>query len=239
MKKGWSSFMDRRVKERLVGATILMVLAVLIVPELLSGPKRAPKVAPPTQSTVSEPVRNVTVDLTTNKQAPAEDDTASAAAPSSQAETDSVVTSDASASQAPMPQAAHEPVTPPSIATLQAQQPAPQGSLAVENSPSIPKSAPPSSKNSAPHAVSRDLGQADGSHHRWAAQIGSFASRANAEKLEHQLKAQSFSAYIVSSGAGRSLLYRVRVGPMPDRAAAERVIAKLHKEGHTASVVTP
>ncbi len=29
--------MDRRVKERLVGATILMMLVVLIVPELLSG----------------------------------------------------------------------------------------------------------------------------------------------------------------------------------------------------------
>ena len=32
--------MDRRVKERLVGATILVVLIVLIVPELLSGPDR-------------------------------------------------------------------------------------------------------------------------------------------------------------------------------------------------------
>ena len=30
--------MDRRVKERLVGASILVVLVVLIVPELLSGP---------------------------------------------------------------------------------------------------------------------------------------------------------------------------------------------------------
>ena len=36
--------MDRRVKERLIGATILVALIVLIVPELLSGPKR-PRVA--------------------------------------------------------------------------------------------------------------------------------------------------------------------------------------------------
>ena len=34
--------MDRRVKERLVGASILVVLIVLIVPELLSGPAPAP-----------------------------------------------------------------------------------------------------------------------------------------------------------------------------------------------------
>ena len=31
--------MDRRVKERLIGASILVALVVLVVPELLSGPK--------------------------------------------------------------------------------------------------------------------------------------------------------------------------------------------------------
>ncbi len=38
--------MERPVKERLVGATILVALIVLIVPEMLSGPKR-PASAPP------------------------------------------------------------------------------------------------------------------------------------------------------------------------------------------------
>ena len=39
--KADTSSMDRRVKERLVGASILVVLIVLIVPELLSGPPSA------------------------------------------------------------------------------------------------------------------------------------------------------------------------------------------------------
>ena len=69
MKQGWSSFMDRRLKERLAGATILVVLIVLIVPELLSGPKRAVP-ARPSPSSATEPVRNVTVDLATNKAMP-------------------------------------------------------------------------------------------------------------------------------------------------------------------------
>ena len=43
--------MDRRVKERLVGATILGVLIVLLVPELLSGPKPA---AAPTANPASK-----------------------------------------------------------------------------------------------------------------------------------------------------------------------------------------
>ena len=58
--------MDRRVKERLIGATILVVLIVLIVPELLSGPKpRMTAVQPSSSAGPSEAVRNVTVDLTT------------------------------------------------------------------------------------------------------------------------------------------------------------------------------
>src|SRR5260370_40679148 len=72
MKEGWSSVMDRRVKERLVGATILVVLIVLIVPELLSGPKaRVPPVQPPSAAGPAEAVRNVTVDLATSKATPA------------------------------------------------------------------------------------------------------------------------------------------------------------------------
>ena len=57
--------MDRRVKERLIGASILVVLIVLIVPELLSGPAPAP-VAPRPLSTAG-PVRSVTVDLATSQ----------------------------------------------------------------------------------------------------------------------------------------------------------------------------
>ena len=61
--------MDRRVKERLVGASILVVLIVLIVPELLSGPPGpAPvPVGPRLPVSAPEPVRNITVDLATSK----------------------------------------------------------------------------------------------------------------------------------------------------------------------------
>jgi DedD protein len=58
--------MDRRVKERLVGASILAVLIVLVVPELLSGPVPVPATSGLPVST-PEPVRNVTVDLATSK----------------------------------------------------------------------------------------------------------------------------------------------------------------------------
>jgi DedD protein len=62
---------ERRAKERLIGAGILVGLLVLVVPELLSGPKPAsPKPAdllPSPSDATAEPVRNVTVDLATSR----------------------------------------------------------------------------------------------------------------------------------------------------------------------------
>ncbi len=67
--------------------------------------------------------------------------------------------------------------------------------------------------------------------------MGSFASKTNAEKLLHQLPGSGF--YLVSSGSGASLRYRVRMGPLADRGAAERAATKLKGEGHAATIVTP
>ena len=60
--------MDRRVKERLIGATILVALIVLIVPELLSGPKPAP--VAPLAAGLPSSTRNVSVNLATSKATP-------------------------------------------------------------------------------------------------------------------------------------------------------------------------
>ena len=60
--------MDRRVKERLIGATILVALIVLIVPELLSGPRPAP--LPPLAAGLPNSTRNVLVDLATSNGTP-------------------------------------------------------------------------------------------------------------------------------------------------------------------------
>ncbi|HEY3656756.1 MAG TPA: SPOR domain-containing protein [Steroidobacteraceae bacterium] len=249
--------MDRRVKERLVGATILVVLIVLIVPELLSGPKRSGLAPPPAAVGPAEPVRNVTVDLATSKATPAEEATAASATPqegpSSAAATmssgeaapgdtarDDTAAGDAGAGQAaagvPAPgepgRAASKHAAAPTITTLRAQQPAPP---VLENEPSPPKSAATTSKSGAARAAA----PADTSRHKWAVQIGSFASQANAEKLVRQLKPHESSAYVSSSGKGPSLRYRVRIGPLADRGAAEREQLKLRKEGLSATVVPP
>lgn len=221
MNKGWRGFMDRRVKERLVGATILVVLIVLIVPEMLSGPKRPRNAPPAPPASAADPVRNVTVDLATSRALPAADSSASAAPQPAEQPLAGETTGDRS-----RPPAAAAPT----ITTLQPQQPV--TSVLENDAPpprsgrAIPKAAAP--REAAPSGVAR---------HNWAVQIGSFASYANAEKLERRLKAQSFPAFISSSGAGRTLRYRVRVGPMADRASAEKAVARLRKEGHSATAI--
>jgi DedD protein len=255
--------MDRRVKERLLGATILVVLIVLIVPELLSGPKaRVTPVQPPSAAGPAEAVRNVTVDLATSKATPADNTPASAAPPadsttaagapaSGDAASGSAASGDATASgEAPIAESApgeadagapaltsrlNRTQGNPTIATLKAQQPAHSAEPELESEPPTPRSAAQASKAGNANAAA----PAGASNHHWAVQLGSFASRANAERLVRQRKPRDASLYVSSSGKGTSLRYRVRIGPLADRDAAERMVAKLKREGQSASLVPP
>jgi DedD protein len=189
--------MDRRVKERLIGASILVAFVVLIVPELLSGPKPNAAPVPTLPAAAPEPIRNVTVDLSTSK-APADSEpepAPQAAAPA--------------ASSANLPAAP----TPPSPTQNAVMRPAP-----VESAAPSPTS-----------AVLRS----------WSVQLGSFASRANADNLTRQVKGLGFSVFVLPGGSGTSLRYRVRVGPLADRESAERMAAKLKAAGHAGSLVAP
>jgi DedD protein len=193
--------MDRRVKERLIGASILVALIVLVVPELLSGPKptAAPIFGP--QPITPEPIRNVTVDLATSK-APA--------------------TSDAEPAAIPAPPASAVGAGPAAEAPAAAAPAAPAATL--------PAGAPLESAAQSPISAA---------HAAWAVQLGSFVSRANAENLVHQLKGQGLSVYMSPSGSGQSLRYRVRIGPLADREAAERTVAKVKALGHVSTIVAP
>jgi DedD protein len=241
--------MDRRVKERLIGATILVALIVLIVPELLSGPRPAP--VPPLAAGLPSPTRSVSVNLTTSKAIPepqsADAPTVSPAARETRgggAGASAVGGAEAprsASADAPAPGAAgaganasasgsgmagaSSPGSAPTVATLKAQ----ESGAPVETAIASPTFA-------RERAVGSDAAGAHG-HRVWAVQLGSFASKANAEKLLHQLPGSGF--YLASSGSGASLRYRVRMGPLADRGAAERAVTKLKAEGHPATIVTP
>jgi cell division septation protein DedD len=70
-------------------------------------------------------------------------------------------------------------------------------------------------------------------------QLGSFASRVNAENLTRQVKGQGFSVFVLAGGSGTAVRYRVRVGTLANRESAERMAAKLKALGHVGSLVAP
>jgi cell division septation protein DedD len=120
----------------------------------------------------------------------------------------------------------------PIVTTLKAQEP----SGAALETPASPPKSPVSGSRNAPN----DPAAGPQGRRGWSVQLGSFASRANAERLVHQLQARGGSSlYVSASGSGPSLRYRVRVGPLADRGAAERAAGKLRAAGHPATIVTP
>jgi len=63
-------------------------------------------------------------------------------------------------------------------------------------------------------------------------QAGAFADPANAERLAEKLRGGSYGKVFVRDDriAGRRM-YRVRIGPVPDVAGFDRVVAALERAG--------
>jgi DedD protein len=239
--------MDRRVKERLIGASILVVLIVLVVPELLSGPKSVVPSATPAAifpASAPEPTRNVTLDLATSK-APAnsEVEPAEAAKGGEAAPTPAPSTDGSSSTSAPTstaPTSAEPASTAPTSTASASAAPASAAPTSTASASAAPASVGPAP---APAATAKPVETAAPSpistRAAWAVQLGSFASRTNADNLSRQLKGQGFPVYVLSGGSGTSVRYRVRVGPLADRDSAERTAAKLKSIGHASSLVAP
>ena len=224
--------MDRRVKERLVGASILVVLIVLIVPELLSGPANGPAAARMPVS-APEPVRNVTVDLATSKAPEPVVEPAPASSTQTQGAHGAAENPAAAASVGEAASAAG--AANPAAANSDAA----AGTGNAEGSAHVPPPAAPPLETGTQPPTSKTTVRPAAPGHGWTVQLGSFASRANADKLVRQLRAQGFGVYMLSGGSGAAARYRVRVGPLADRNAATQAAAKLRSSGHEGSLVPP
>jgi len=193
---------------------ILVALMVLLVPELLTGPIRsAPRAAAVAPSAEEPPLRSYTINLA--------DDTHSRSA----AATASGPQQPTSLSVAP-PAAAESTPPPASSAAPRAPEAAPAASPPLLPAKSARASA---AAASAANSVAGDSGA-------WMVQLGSFASRANAERLARQVRAGGFKVSVSQGSSGRRL-YRVRVGPAHDREAATQLAMKLRAAGHSGSIV--
>jgi len=197
------------VKERLTGAILLVALIVLLVPEMLHGPIRPAVQARGNESTAEEaPLKSVTISL-------ADDTHAGSSAAQPQTPAPVAPAAEPAASTAPSPPAAASstPPTHPAVA------PPPQAAA-----PQPTASPPPAPPATAPRSGG------------FVVQLGSFANRANAERLAAQVRSRGFPVSVSRSSRGKHL-YRVQVGPAQTRAAAEQLLGRLRATGHGGPIV--
>lgn len=210
--------MDRALKERVVGAIVLVVFIVLVVPVFLDGP--AEDVAVVSES-VTLPGQNgqtgkrQTIVLERDRTEPVP------------------------VSAAPRPEVtdaapADEPVE--TVAGTRADEPATRSSPAadepVQQAAAPVADEPPADRRDPPPAPA-----AQSATGMWAVQLGSFSNKDNAERLATELRGKGYAAFLSQLSSASGQLHRVRVGPQKDRSSAEDIAAQLARGGHRGQVV--
>ena len=251
------------MKERLTGAIILVVVIVLLVPELLSGPSRSTPQALPALATSSEeaPLRSYTINLADDAH------TAGAGTASTPAQ------ASGPAQPTPITESTPNPTQPNAVTDNGQSDVPPQTSAAAATNPPSENSAPPPQysppQNSAPpqhtpppaqppqrsvtpekpspaqqhyavterQPVEHERPESSGASGGWVVQLGVFSVQANAERLAQELKTQGFHALVSQMGSAGRPMWRVRAGPVAEHAAAEQLSARLRAAGHAGSVV--
>ncbi len=206
---------DSRLKQRLVGASVLVALAVIFIPMMLGGDGsheqliatdaiptppadgrrtvEIPLQEPPPRP-VRKPVTTVVVDEYTGElpdnfapaaPEPPKQQIAAAAAPSS-----------APAPVSPQPPARSE------------------------------------TASRKPEGVAGDI-------EAWVVQLGSFSERANAMALRDRVRGGKYAAFVEAVATPQGTIYRVRVGPERTRARAEALQERLRKAFNLNGMVFP
>lgn len=204
--------METRVKERLTGALILVALLVIVVPEMLSGPDTPPASTSDAQGEADgPPLRSYTMDLgdAQSDQSALVPQSPTPAAGDDNPQGEVAATSASPPRSVPPPTPAAAPVTPPDSA--------------------------PAATAPAPAVAAAPAGGSDA----WWVQIGSFSQTANAERLVKQLDGAGIAARLSPVRSNGKELFRVRAGPVADRAAAEQLRARLAAAGHKGTLVAP
>ena len=244
---------ERHVKERLIGAAVLVAAGIILIPEMLSGTQPAPAPSQPAitlpraGSTADQaaapdaaqgtsgtaPLKTYTIDLSRTPNQEADPAGASAAAAGGALDDrappaelppapESSPPEGPSAAQANPESREPAPADKPSTAASAAAKP-PARVNAPSTSTVPATAAPPPAK---PAAAAKPVAAEDGPA-GWAIQMGSFSSRATADRMVKQLRASGQPAFVMPVKSGSATLYRVRVGPMKDKQAAQQLLGKL------------
>ena len=228
--------MDRSLKERVIGASVLVVLAVWLIPWVLDGP--VPDAEPgAAQSPVAEnsaPLRTQTIRLENQPIASAPSGAPDIPGlPTPQASEDFSEVARELSSDAP-PEVATTPVA--GRVTAEVRADATSGSAAAVPA-DVPRDVGNESGSAAPvtgSAAASSVAPGSG----WLVQVGSFSDEENARRLADRLDNVGYAARLYPHGSGGGLMYRVRVGPEASREGADEIASSLRDRGFLAQVVS-
>jgi len=206
--------MDETLKARLIGAAVLVALAVLLIPELLSGRKSPDPVV--AEGSGTKGTRTFTIEL--------EGIPGQSARTPPEHEREPGGSSVRETSTRPL-----EAAPPP------APQPAPPGRR--DPAPAATAAAAPASASPVARPQQRSEPPAAAVRSGWSVQVGAFGSVEAARKLVKDLEVAGYRAYVSPVTRSGKTLQRVRVGPEPQRADAERLAGRLKARGLPATVV--
>jgi len=210
-----------KIKQRIVGAVVLLTVALVLLPNLLRGPKDdrlQPFITPiPPEPILVDPLPIAEKDQYAVPELPV---------PASE------MVSGSTADDASIP-ALNEEIplvaAPPLVQTLKPKAANVQSEkLAVPQRQVAPRKSEPAAKETATTAPSNPKAQLGSDE--WMIQVGSFGSQANALFLRDQLQAKHFDAVVEKSSEAGKASYRVRVGPEIYRKDAVATQARLKKE---------
>ncbi|MFJ7009171.1 SPOR domain-containing protein [Pseudomonas putida] len=203
--------LDKGMKQRMVGALVLVALAVIFLPMLFTREDEMRQVhveAPQAPAMPSLPEVKVDPVAVPEPQVIAQEPQ------------QPPVVVDESTAPAATPS---QPITPSPQTQAQVQPAKPQVPAAkVEPKPAAtPAPATAVAKPAAPSKI-----DVNGLPVSWSIQLASLSNRAGAEKLQQTLRSQGYNAYIRSAGG----MNRVYVGPLIERAEAERTRDAINRQ---------
>ncbi|MBV4503611.1 SPOR domain-containing protein [Pseudomonas sp. BW13M1] len=216
--------LDKGMKQRMVGALVLVALAVIFLPMLFTREDEMRQVrveAPEAPAMPSLPqVQVEPVQVPEPQPLPEQNEQPPVVVNESTAPvtTPSQPIAPVATSAPPVQPKPQTPVPTPPVAKVEAR-PAPAPSVAP---------AAPAAKPAAPSKI-----DANGLPVSWSIQLASLSNRAGAENLQKTLRSQGYNAYIRSADG----MNRVFVGPLIERAEAERLRDVISRQQNLKGIV--
>lgn len=224
--------MERALKERIIGAAILVVVVILVVPVFLDGSPGENEVISTSVPLPGQSEQKVqTIVLNRDREEPVPTATGTVDVDKVQVplpvETSAPQQVEISAPQQGVEKDDVEPAATPVAEQQPDAEPKPNPTDADEAKETV---AAEVKKSIAPSTTRSSTGM-------WAVQLGSFSSQQNADRLASDLRKQGFAAFLSQLSTESGELHRVRIGPQKDRESAAAMAARLAKAGHKGQVV--